>query len=511
MTQQKQMRLMHNILATFLKFLRTAGGTPTQKVVRGSVWVFTAYGLQSVFSLIRSVILARLLVPADFGLMGLVSLSIIALGILTNTGVWPALIQRRTLDDELLSTGWTIAVFRGLVLGLVTALLAPVAAWFFETPLLAPVIRVMAVTFFLKGLNSMSLLLLEREMNFRALTFFSLVVSVLSTVAAVAAAFALRNVWALVIGELAGGTLGLLLSYALRGFRPRFRFARQSAQELLHFGKYVTGAGIVSYLTTQGDDAYVGKFLGTEALGFYGMAYHLSNLPATTISRLLSRVTLPGYCALQDDLNGLRRLYLHTLRITALITMPIAGSMFVLASHIVQVFYGSKWMPVVPSFMILCLFGLERSIGSLVGSVFLALGKPKLLFYLNLTKLIAMAAGIVPLTAQYGFLGTSVAVTISAIVVQSAVVLVVSRQLGMPILDMIRQVSAPLFGTACMMASVWALKEAFAWPVNVASLVVLVLAAAAVYVAVMVPSQRDLFYKVREILILGAAGSEYEA
>jgi O-antigen/teichoic acid export membrane protein len=497
-----------NLWGALRRFALGGGGSSAQQMTRGGLWVFASHALEQGLSIVRSVILARLLMPSDFGLIGLAAIFTAALQILTETGVWPALIQRKEVDQDVLSTAWIMMAARGLILGLIVVALAPLAAWFFQTPLLIPVLRVTALTFALGGLNSLSLVLLQKFLNFRLLTYIQLTTTCVQFVVAVALAFLLRNFWALVIAELAGAICALALSYLVHDFRPRLRFSWSRARELVNFGRYLTLSGMVTYLATQGDDAYVGKFLGAEALGFYGMAYRASNLPATSISHVINRVTLPGFSAVQDDLAYLRRLYLQTLRMTALLIIPFAGGMFALASYLIPVLYGERWLPVIPSFQMLCFFGLERAIGSVAGPVFLALGKPKWVLQLGLAKLAAMALCIVPLTARYGILGTSIAVTISAVVIQSLVVPAVCRLLAMSPLRMLDQVSKPLLATLLMAVVLLALPRILVIPVNLLSLLGLALFGFLIYAAIVLPGEAELLRKLRSSVLTEIAPGE---
>jgi O-antigen/teichoic acid export membrane protein len=463
-----------NRLEAFYRFLVGTGGSMSGQIARGGVWVFAAYGLVQVLSLVRSVILARLLTPADFGLMGMASLSLALLAVFTDTGIWPVLIQRSELDQPTLNTAWLISAARGIVLGFVTLAAAPWVGRFFEAPLLVPMLRVMALSFVLAGFNSLGLILLQKQLDFRTLAAVNLATSVVNLVAATVAAFLLRSVWALVIGTLTGSLAALLLSYLVHPFRPQWRFDRGRARGLFGFGKFLTASTIVNYVLTQGDDAYVGKVLGSEALGFYGLAYRLSNLPATSISHVLNQVTLPAYSAMQHDLDRLRLTYLRILKLTALVVFPMAAGLFGLAPFVVGVLYGEKWLPMVPAFQILCLFGLERAIGSVSAPIFLALGKPDIGLRVSLVKLVTMVLCIVPLTAQYGIVGTSIAVTLSAIAVQSAVIPVVTNLLKISWFEVVKPLLKPLGGSLLMLSALLIVERTLALPTDIWQLVGLV-------------------------------------
>jgi O-antigen/teichoic acid export membrane protein len=494
-------RLMVPFLRRLVAGLMASGGTISQQLARGGVWVFVSYGLEQALSLVRSIILARLLAPADFGLMGMALFSLAFLAVFTQTGIWPALIQRPELDQPTLNTAWLISVSRGLILGILTLAAAPWVARFFGAPLLSPILRVMALSFVLAGLNSLGLVLLQKGLDFRKLAVVNVVTSFVNLVAATVTAFLSRSVWALVIGTLAGSVAVLLLSYRVHPFRPHLPFDRERARELLGFGKHITASSVVTYALNQGDDAYVGKVLGSEALGYYGLAYRLSNLPATSIAHVIGRVTLPAYSAMQHDLDQLRGTYLRILKLTALVSLPVAVGLFSLAPLIVRVLYGDKWLPVVPAFQILCLFGLERSIGATSGPIFLALGRPEFILRVLLVKLVVMAIGIVPLTARYGIVGTSIAVSVSAIAVQMAVVPAVSRLLHLSLSQAIAPLLKPLAGSLLLLGILLLVKDLLSGLPDLCALLFLTLLAILVYGGFVVIADRRLFQQLRTLLV----------
>lgn len=485
---------------TLVRQLFDVGGSFRAKVLRGTVWVFSSQAAQQVMSLARSIILARLLAPSDFGVMSLVFVSISALTIFTEMGIPQALVQSQDLDDDLLHTAWILSLARGALLSLVIFASAPLAAEFFRTPLLTSIMRVMALVQMLNGLNSLGPALLQRSLDFRALAYFTLGYEFVGLVAATLAAILLRSVWAIVIGAIASAIAAVVLSYFLHPYRPRLRFTRRSAGQLVHFGKHLTGASIVGYLCNMGDNAYIGRVLGTEAVGFYDLAYRLGNLPANSITSVFSRVTFPAFSSIQADLDRTRRLYLRGLHYVALVAVPACGAMLALAPFVVGVLYGSKWMPAVPAFMLLCVFGLERAVDSVSGQVILAQGRPDIGFKLALLKLTVMALGIVPLTARYGFVGTALAVTLSAGAIQIAVIPTVARVLALPIRLILKQVVFPCLGTLFMVATIALLRYVFEWPMSLASLFVLAGVGGSAYLGFVMIAERDLLYGVRSVL-----------
>jgi PST family polysaccharide transporter/lipopolysaccharide exporter len=176
------------------------------------------------------------------------------------------------------------------------------------------------------------------------------------------------------------------------------------------------GSGAILFLIKQGDDAFVGWFLGASALGFYQLAYRLSNAPATEVSNVLQRVLLPTYSKIQNDTRKLRESYFKMVKLTSLVSIPMAVGILVITPVFVRAFLGSEWLPMVPAMQALAFFGLIRSVGAIDGPLLMAIGRPDIATKMQFLHLAILAAFIYPATAGAGILGTSVATTISILV-----------------------------------------------------------------------------------------------
>ncbi|MCJ7651410.1 MAG: oligosaccharide flippase family protein, partial [Candidatus Lokiarchaeota archaeon] len=199
---------------------------------------------------------------------------------------------------------------------------------------------------------------------------------------------------------------------------PRLFFALEKVKELFGFGKWILGSSILFFLITQGDDIFVGKLLGTTALGFYQMAYRISNMPATEITHVISQVTFPAYSKLQENIPKLREAYLKVLQLTAFLSFPIAGLIFILAPDFTRIFLGEKWIPMVPAMQVLTLYGAIRSIGATTGPLFQGAGRPSILAKLAVIQLLMMIVIIYPLTNKFGILGTAITIVVPNLIMQ---------------------------------------------------------------------------------------------
>ena len=388
----------------------------SQRVVVSGFWAFALRAVNRAFSFIRLIILARVLAPDDFGLMGIALLTMATLDTFSQTGFQAALIQKKEDINHYLNASWTVLILRGSILFAILYIIAPFAAHFFNAKEAEVIIRVIGLSFLIQAFTNIGVIYFEKELEFNKLFIYSFVGTLSDFVVAVSAALILKNVWALVFGSLAGSTAMCITSYFIHPYRPKFDFHLGKAKELFGFGKWILGSSILIFLITQGDDIFVGKLLGTTALGLYQLAYRISNMPTTEITHVISQVTFPAYSKLQDNLPKLREAYLKTLQLTVFLSFPIAGLIFVLAPDFTRIFLGEKWMPMVPAMQVLVFAGLVRSIAATTGPIFHAVGKPKIDTIWQIVRLSVLATLIYPFTIKWGILGASIVVFLSIFV-----------------------------------------------------------------------------------------------
>ncbi|MCD6270366.1 oligosaccharide flippase family protein, partial [bacterium] len=271
--------------------LMEPGKTLSQRVVKGGFWVFLLRIVNRGFSLIRLVILARILSPNDFGLMGIALLTMATLDTFSQTGFQQALVQKKEDIKSYLDSAWTVLILRGFILFAILFFIAPYAAIFFDAPEAKSIIQVIGFAVLLQAFTNIGVIYFQKELEFNKQFIYQLSGTLADFIVAISAVLILKNVWALVLGLLAGSFARFVVSYLIHPYRPHLSFDLGRAKELFGFGKWVLGSSILVFLITQGDDIFVGKLLGVAALGFYQMAYRISNMPATEITHVISQVT----------------------------------------------------------------------------------------------------------------------------------------------------------------------------------------------------------------------------
>lgn len=474
-------------------------GSLSKKVVRGGIWVFALRITNRGLGFIRTIILARLLVPEDFGLLGIAMLAIAMLETFSQTGFQTALIQKKEDVKSYLDTAWTVSAIRGILLFLILFFFSSLIAKFFNSPQATLVIRVIALSTLISGFKNIGILYFQKELEFDKQFIFSLSTTLTNLAVSIPLAFILKNVWALVLGGLAANFVGFYFSYIIHPYRPHIRLDKGEFKELFGFGKWVLGSSILIFLITQGDDIFVGKMLGVTALGIYQMAYLISNLPASEITHVISQVTFPAYSKMQEDLPKLREAYLNVLQLTAFISIPLAGGIFIFAPDFTQIFLGDKWMPMVPAIQVLVLAGLARSIAATTGPIFHGIGKPRIDTMWQVIRLIVLIALISPFTIRWGILGASISVLFSILVSTLGFSFMVIKLTSCELKDFGKMIVLPLLYSMIMIVVVVVLKRNMQ-PIGLFDLFFLIGVAVISYFFVTVLFDGLLKYGVKEIV-----------
>jgi O-antigen/teichoic acid export membrane protein len=296
-------------------------------------------------------------------------------GIFSDFGLSSALIQRKEINNELLSSVFWIGVLLGVLLTLFFAICAPLIAAFYSEPQLIPIIVVLSTTFFIGSLSNTQIALLTKNMNFKALAIISVCAVAVSGTVAVLLAFSGYGVWSLVWNAIVAAGVTVALSWMYSRWVPRVFLALQQVRQVIRFGANLTGFSFVNYFSRNLDNLLIGRFLGTASLGIYNLAYVLLLFPLENISTVFGRVMFPALSLVHDDKKKVRDSYIIANRHIASISFPLMALLFATAPQLVRVVYGLKWEGAIPLIQILALVGLLHSIATTTGWIFMSQGR----------------------------------------------------------------------------------------------------------------------------------------
>ncbi len=383
--------------------------TLKRQATAGVFWVSVSTVVNNLFTLLTRYILARMLLPAQFGLVSMAYIAIDFLQMFREMGFASALIYRKGDMRRAADTMFITVIAIATALFLLAFLAAPFVAVFFRSADLTLVFRVLSLNILISAFGQVQFSLLAKNLAFREKLLPDLVPTVAYGVIAVSLALMGMGVWSLVIARVVDSILTSALAWVVvPWWRPNLRFDRQEAEDLFDYGKHIVGSSVLIYFITNLDNTFVGRVLGEEQLGYYGFAYNQANLPATQISRIIGQVLFPAYSKIQDDLMALRDAFFRSLHYVSLLSIPVSIGTIVFAAPLINTLYGQRWAPAILPLQILGIYGLLRSIAVTMGSVFKAGGKPHWLTYIAVFRLAVMGILLYPATRYYGIVGVSV-------------------------------------------------------------------------------------------------------
>lgn len=425
-----------------------------RKLLRGSVWLAALRFGERGLGMVRIVILARLLTPHDFGLVGVGLLAMALMRRFSDTGVREALIQKSGDIDDYLGTAWTVNFLRDLTLALIMVSAAPLIATFFDAPEATAMLRVIAISWIFSGLRNIGLVHIHREMAFNRFFFYQLAQIVAELSVSIALAFILRNAWALVIGLLVSNFVAMVLSYVVAPRPKRIRVNFRHALELFRFGRWVLGSQMISFLLTQLDRIVVGRMAGVVALGLYQMAANISSMTSHELMRVVSRATFPAYAQLQSDKERVRDVYLKVIQVTALIALPVAVGTVLVADGLTRHVLGEQWVPISRTLQILAVWGALLSLSRTTSPLFSGMGRPDLYTKTQAARATVLAVLIYPLTRFWGMEGAATAALLSSVLVDPWQWMLALRMVSGRLTGLLNAVAPALAGSIAIVSAV---------------------------------------------------------
>jgi O-antigen/teichoic acid export membrane protein len=328
--------------------------------VRGGLLTLTSQGAQFVMQSIATVVLARLLTPADFGLVAMVTaVTGLAQGF-ADLGLSEATIQHPEISHNQVSTLFWINVAIGLTLTSITAALAPVLVWFYHEPRLKDITFLVSLTFLIGGLRVQHDALLRRQMRFKSLAIRDVASYVLAVPVAITMAWRGAGYWAIVALPLTLNLTQMAFSWLMVRWIPGLPRRDAKVRSLIAFGGNVAASYLIFNVNRSADSILIGWHWGAGPLGLYSRAYNLLMLPVRQLGAPARSVAVPAFSRVQDDPERLARYYLRTANLIMWITAPIFGFLFVAAVPVIVMALGNRWRAAAPVFQILAIFALGQ-------------------------------------------------------------------------------------------------------------------------------------------------------
>jgi len=463
-------------------------GVPLQRLrgatVRGILWFGGDQFGRRVVDQIFAVVLARMLFPKDYGVFALAAVFLTFLRIIGSMGMGSAVIQRREVDEEYLSTGFWASVTLGVILAAIGAASGFLIGRWLGDPLVGRVLSVLSLSFLIIAGASMQMAIVSRSMDYRLLAFRSMAATLIGGVIGISMAYRGMGVWSFVGQELAMYASGTLLLWRATGWRPRFVFVWSKFLELWSFGGRLQAAALFDYLVRQMDNLLIGRYLGATALGYYTFGYSVFLAPLNDIG-MLNRVFFPALSRLQDDASRFKAAFIRATQYVTMVALPMLVGLALVAPLAVSVVFGAKWLPSLPVIRLLTLAGILRVLTAFWPTGLQATGRPDLRLRLSLFSVaLYLPAFVVGL--RWGIIGVAAGYLVATVMLLPVAYRYVSQTIGITVRDVWRAISTTVIGCIVMAAAVaalmWAIEVHLHLP-NALALVVLVTVGAVIYAA----------------------------
>jgi O-antigen/teichoic acid export membrane protein len=451
-------------------------------IAKGAAWMVLFKFIDRGIGLASTLVLARLLAPADFGLIAIAMMLINALTLLVAFNFDVHLIQNKHAGRDQFDTAFTFNLIFNCLLALALVALGGPASAFYREPRLAGVMDVLALGMAIQGLNNVGLVQFRREMRFDREFRFQLAKRVAPVLVTIPVALWLHSYWALALGQLAGTCGTVLLSYLMSTYRPRLSLAARA--ELFHSSKWLLVNNTLEFLNGRAAELVIGRFAGAAGVGVYTISSEVATLPTTELVAPINRAAFPGYARLAHELPALRASFLTVISMIALFAIPAGLGIAVVADLMVPAVLGPRWLHAIPLIRILAVYGMLGALHTNIAYVYLAVGRQRLISVVLGTHFAVLVALLVPATWRYGALGAAWSFLATAVLMMPVNQFLITRQLQLSSFGYLARTWRPTAAGVCMVLAVLAFKTALApqgAPAYAAALLAAVIVGAAAY------------------------------
>jgi len=390
-----------------------ASSSLKQVALRGTLWTILGFGIQYILRLGGNIFLTRLLPPSAFGLMQLSTSILVGLAMFSDTGIGPNIIQsKRGEDPVFLNTARTVQILRGIIIFLVCGVIAIPAARFYEQPEVAGLVALAGLNMLLMGFQSMSFFLLSRNLQIRKQEMFSLIEQVIPLIVMLIWASISPTVWALAAGYILTPFLRLYWTHNLvSGPVSKLTWDKESLEEIFSFGKWIFFSTAATFFAVQADRLILGKMVGFELLGLYGVALTFAELPRRIVGKISGQILLPAMAKISDRPRAeLRTILLRNRQKVLLFAIAFLVPLVCFGDLLIKLLYTGKYVNAAWMLPILALGIWPNLLHESLRQSLVAIGRPKYEAYGQFFKSLFVCAGIPLGIHHFGMLGAVIVV-----------------------------------------------------------------------------------------------------
>jgi O-antigen/teichoic acid export membrane protein len=410
---------------------------------RGVKWTSVSQFGRQGMQFVTTAILAHLLSPADFGLLGMATVVTGFVALFKDLGTSAAIIHKKDISENLLSSIFWINVAFGFLAMVVLFFLSPLIAAFYKEPRVEPLLKALSLSFFASGLGILHQAVLERQLAFSKLAILEITATLIGSVVGITAALLGCGTWSLVYQMLFVTIATTILLWRSSSWRPKLIVSWHEIKTVSSYSMNLTGFNIFNYFARNADNLLIGKFLGAQELGYYSLAYRLMFYPLQSISGVIGRVMFPLYSQIQADHDRFRDVYLKIAAAISFITFPLMLVLLALTQPVIVTVFGSQWIPVVLLVKILIPVGMAQSIVTTVGMIYQSKGRTDWMFRWGIFSGAIVTIGFV-IGLQWGVIGVAASYLVTSFLLTYPNFVVPFRLIDLNVVDLGKVLLRPL-------------------------------------------------------------------
>lgn len=414
-----------------------------QQTISGMIWsAIGKFGTMGI-SFVSNIVLARLLMPSDYGAIAMIQIFIALSNLLITGGFTSALIQKKdaTHIDYTSVFYWNVVI--SIILYVVLFFCSPAISRFYKLPDLNIILRVQSISIIISAFSAVQTSILSKELKFKTLTNRNIIASICATAVSIVMAYCGLGVWSLVASNLIYSFASVILLWKMSPWRPTWEFSFTSLKELFTFGGLLMLSSVFTKLFSELQGLIIGRYYTAKDLGYYHQARSLEQIPTESLTQIVTQVSFPVFSQLQSDHQRLMSALKKNISSLTYANFGLVTLLIVVATPLIRLLYGTQWDQSIPYFQILCISGMFLPLNNMNVSVIKALGKSKVLFFSHISY---KSIGIIALFVggQFGVEGLLWAVVFSALVMYFMTSAINHRLIGYGVYQQIKDVGGNL-------------------------------------------------------------------
>lgn len=416
------------------------------KATSGAVWASVdRFGIM-VLQFVVNLILARLLLPEDFGAIGMLAIFIAVSQVLIDGGFASALIQKKNPTQIDYSTIFFWNIGFSTFLYLILFLCAPAISRFYSMPVLSNVLRVMGLSIIINSIFSIQKNRLQKQFAFKLMAITELSAYILGAALSIIMAYEGYGIWSLVVMQISSSLASVLVIWQTTRWNPSLCFSLRSMKDLFGFGGFILGANILQEICKNLQGIIIGKKFSATQMGYFSQAYKLDLINSYSVPQVIVQVMYPVYSSIQDDRKRLIEILAMNIRVISFLIFPILSLLILIGQPLIIWLYGEKWLPCAPYFQVLCIGGFFVCLQNINFYAVAAVGKSKLLFYWSFYKWgFLISALLIGMT--FGMYGILWGMVLSNINIYCSNAYLASKNVGLGITEQMKCI-APIFASS---------------------------------------------------------------